>query len=369
MAEPLKTFFDAARVARIGDEFASAWPVFPRDRFVREASAGLDGMELLDRGRHIAHVLARALPADYPAALPILLRAMGPAAPSPEGRGMEAFHHFPHTVFVQEHGLDHPAPSLAAMRELTSRSSCEFAIRPYLQRHEALALETLRAWTADPDEHVRRLVSEGTRPRLPWAPRLPRFQADPSPVVALLETLKDDPSSYVRRSVANNLNDISKDHPHLVVETCGAWLRGASEARAALVRHALRSLVRDGDVDAIRLLGGADGAPLRVAAKVRPTRPSIGAHVAFEVSITNPGAEPTTAVLSLRVHFVNARGGTSVRSFRLPTKRVEAGATIAVRKSVSLRQQTTRTHHPGVHKVDVVANGRPVRVGSFTLVA
>lgn len=216
--------------------------------------------------------MARHLPQDYPSAIKIILGSLSPPLARTEGNGIEPFHYLPHIIFVAERGLDHHDLSMAAQRELTRRFSCEFSIRAYLERDTERTLPVLARWTKDTDEHVRRLVSEGTRPRLPWAPRLKRFQADPFPVLALLEELKDDPSEYVRRSVANSLDDISKDHPATVTRTCSRWLAGASPQRRALVQHALRTLIRSGHPDTIRLAGGDGGSSLVASGGVLPPR-------------------------------------------------------------------------------------------------
>ncbi|HVL46992.1 MAG TPA: DNA alkylation repair protein [Candidatus Thermoplasmatota archaeon] len=369
MGEALKFFFDRLRVERIADEFARAWPAFPRETFRADASTGLDGLELLDRARHIAEALARALPPAYEEALPIVLASLGAPLADPMGQGMEAFHHHPHAVFVERRGLGHPEPSLAAMREITRRSSCEFAIRPFIERYPALTLPTLERWTRDPDERVRRLVSEGTRPRLPWAARLAPFQADPSPVLALLEKLKDDPSAYVRRSVANNLNDVAKDHPEVALAVTARWLDEAPPERRRLVLHALRGLVRAGHPEAIRLAGGEGGDAIEVSGTLDPPRPRIGSDLRFAIVLTNKGAE-TTAVLALRVRFPKSRGhrGTT-KTFKLPTKRLAAGGTAKFSKTVSFAPRTTRRHRPGLHEVDLVVNGVARPFGAFELLA
>jgi 3-methyladenine DNA glycosylase AlkC len=310
--------------------------------------------------------MTRALPADYPRALGIVLRSLGPPFASAVGHGMEAFHHHPHAEFVAQNGLDHPDASLDAQREITKRASCEFAIRPFLERHPDLALAKLRAWTSDPDEHVRRLVSEGTRPRLPWAPRLRAFQQDPRPVLELLERLKDDPSEYVRRSVANNLNDISKDHPELVVETCGRWLQDADHRRK-LVRHALRTLVRAGHSDAVRLAGGDARAPIQARVEIDPPKAAIGGAVRVLVTLHNPADAPAKLVLVLRVHFVKANGSTSSKAFKLPDTLLAPRATATLSKTISLRQHSTRTHHPGLHRVDLLVNGVQQGSAAFAL--
>ncbi len=165
------------------------------------------------------------------------------------------FFYLPHTIFVAEHGLDHFELSMKAQYELTKRFSAEGSIRPFIAKYPDRTLGTLREWSGDSNAHVRRLVSEGTRLRLPWAMRVQWLDANPERVLELLELLKDDPSTMVRRSVANNLNDLGKVHPALLARTCEAWLQNASTERRALVEHALRSAVKRGNADALRLLG------------------------------------------------------------------------------------------------------------------
>lgn len=217
MATRLKDLFGPEVPRRIASAIAAVHPAFPVDRFVRDALDGYDALELTPRARQIAAVLRRHLPADYEEAVGILIASLGPASEAPELTGMASFFYAPHVYFVAEYGVAHWEASMHAQYELTQRFTAEFSIRAFLEHEPERTLALLKEWTSDPSPHVRRLVSEGTRPRLPWAPRLPRFQRDPSPVLELLELLKDDPSLYVRRSVANNLNDIGKDHPDLLV--------------------------------------------------------------------------------------------------------------------------------------------------------
>ena len=244
VGEPLKNHFGVGIPARIADMISAVFPGFGEDAFVGACLDGYDELELVPRGRKISKTLRDYLPANYPAAIDILIASIGPRLETTEGHGMAPFLYLPHVCFVAEFGLEHFEESMRAQYELTQRFSAEFSIRPFLERHTESTLARLEDWTNDSSPHVRRLVSEGTRPRLPWAPRLRDFQKDPRPVLALLELLKDDPDLYVRRSVANNLNDIGKDHPALLVETARRWLVEASDERRWLVHHALRSAVK-----------------------------------------------------------------------------------------------------------------------------
>ncbi len=362
MAPPLKAFFDRRVVERIAYELGAAWPGFPRARFVRESLDGLDALELLDRGRHVARALARALPASFDRAVEIVVASLPPVGVRAEhAHPMEPFTYLPHTIWVVDRGLD-PfeatfEPAMRAQHALTQRFTAEFSIRPFLERHPEATLARLEAWAHDESPHVRRLVSEGTRPRLPWAPRLRAFQRDPGPVLRLLERLKDDPSEYVRRSVANNLNDVAKDHPTLVLETCGRWSEGASAERRALVRHALRTLVKRREPRALELVGA--GEPARVSlgrVRATPRRVPIGSAAAIEIDLTSTAARAQTLRVDLVVHFVKARG-TSPKVFVVRQLDLAARASVSLRKSISLAEHTTRTPYPGRHRVDVVVNG------------
>jgi 3-methyladenine DNA glycosylase AlkC len=258
---------------------------------------------------------------------------------------------------------------MRAQYELTQRFTAEFSIRVFLERYPEATLARLREWARDPNVHVRRLVSEGTRPRLPWAPRLRSFQDDPRPVLELLELLKDDPELYVRRSVANNLNDIGKDNPAALVETCRRWLDGASAERRWLVRHALRSAVKRGDPDALALLGfGAEAVVAVRDLRIEPTVAPIGGSVTVAVELANESAETQPLLVDLRIHFVKANGKTSPKVFKLKELELEPGASARLGKTISLAQHSTRTHYPGRHRVELLVNGRASEAGAFDVV-
>lgn len=257
---------------------------------------------------------------------------------------------------------------MRAQYELTQRFTAEFSIRVFLDREPERTLARLRDWTADPSPHVRRLVSEGTRPRLPWAPRLRRFQTDPRPVVDLLELLKDDPSLYVRRSVANNLNDIGKDNPDVLIETCRRWLVGATSGRRWLVRHALRSAIKRGERAALDLLGYVGPAAVELSqVEISPRRATIGDDVRISVTLQNLDQRPADLNVDLRLHFVKAGGRTIPKVFKMREVRLEPGDRATVSKTISLSQHTTRTHHPGEHRVEALVNGTARPLGSFVI--
>ena len=176
------------------DRIAQNLPV-DRDAFVSDCLRGFEPLSLMDRARHVADVMHDHLDPDPATAVTQVARSLGTDRP----HGMDGFFYNPHSFFIARYGLPAFEESMAAQYELTKLFTAEFCIRPFIVEYPQ-TMDTLRTWTGDPDEHVRRLVSEGTRPRLPWATRLPQFQRDPGPVLELLDRLKDDGSEYVRRS-------------------------------------------------------------------------------------------------------------------------------------------------------------------------
>ncbi len=370
MADALKTFFSPALVKRLARSLAEVDPTFPERAFVRDASRGLDDLELLDRARHIMRAMHQHLPPAYPEAIALILRSLGVehASDELEGAGMAPFFYLPHTMFVAEHGLEHFDLSMRAQHELTRRFTCEFSIRAFLERFPDETLRVLHTWVSDPSPHVRRLVSEGTRPRLPWAPRVRWIEQQPERVLPLLEALKDDPASVVRRSVANHLNDLSKSDPDRVATIARRWLRGATPERKALVEHALRSSVKRGHRGALEALGFGDSPKVVVSnARFSPARVAVGdrVRVAFDVAAARGATGPQSLVVDLVVHFVKARGTSSPKVFKIaklnlaPRDRAELG------KNISLAVHTTRKPNPGRHRVDVLVNGERFELGAF----
>jgi 3-methyladenine DNA glycosylase AlkC len=378
VAEPLKHQFGHAVVIEIADMLDAAGERAGVDRagFVADCLDGFDDLELTARAQHIADAMAQHLPADRELAMRILIDSLGPELDGSDAFGMGPFRYLPHVKFVAEHGQGHFGTAMQLQYELTKRFTAEFSIRHYLVgEHRDATLRRLREWTLDPNDHVRRLVSEGTRPRLPWAGRLQEFVRDPGPVIELLELLRHDRSEYVRRSVANNLNDIAKDHPTLVTELCARWWDSCDPDQIGeerrMIRHALRTLVRQGDPDALDVLGFGSSSPARVrSATIEPTSVAIGGKVHIEVMIEHPegsGVDVAGALVDLSVHFVKANGSTSAKVFKGAELQLARGRIAPVRKTISLQQRSTRTHHPGKHRVDALVNGVAVEIGAFDL--
>lgn len=375
MAEPLKHLLNSAVPPHIAAMLRQAWPGFDSAAFLADIAPGYEALELMQRGRRIAEAMHRRLPAAYPEAVAILVASMGPAMgldaagePVASCGGHSAFVYLPHSMFIAAHGLAHFEASMRAQHALTQRFTAEFSIRPYLEHHTQATLDRLMAWTDDPSAHVRRLASEGSRPRLPWAPRLRPFMQDPRPLLPLLERLKDDPSSYVRRSVANHLNDIGKDHPDTLTGIARQWLVDAPEPRQRLVRHALRFAIKRGDAEALAALGMGHAVALDVQqVAITPAQPRIGTAVTIAFDLHNPQSTPQQVLADLRVHYVKAGGGTGAKVFKLKTVALPAGSTHRLTKRLSLAQMTTRVHYPGAHRLELMLNGQAHALGQFDL--
>lgn len=346
-----KDEFSPELVAALSAELRRAAPQFPSERFEERAIAGLEPLALMDRMRHIADALAACLPADFVEAAELLDRAVD----SPTLTGWMAL---PCSHYVSVAGIEHPRSALPLLARLTPRFSSEFAIRPFIERSPAITFEFLREWSLDPNEHVRRLVSEGTRPRLPWASRLRALMADPSPAVDLLDRLVEDPSEYVRRSVANHLNDIAKDHPRLAVDIAARWLARGNDASARVVRHGLRTLVKNGDPAALALLGFDHGAAISLdRLEVTPHRVPIGGEVTIDFSLSTTDA-PVDTVIDYLVHHAGARGPRGARVFKLTTSILRPGSPRRFSKRHRFAEVTVRRIHPGTHRIEIQVNGR-----------
>lgn len=370
MAEALKDSFPLDIARDLAASVSRHESGFRADLFLERVAEGWDGLELMARGERIAQALWDVAALPYPRLVGILVAELGSELERAEDNGMAPFRHLPLSYLIARRGLDHLEESLAAMHALTRRFTAEFCIRPFLERHREAVLARLSEWARDPSPHVRRLVSEGTRPRLPWAGRLREFQADSSLALPLLVLLRDDPSEYVRRSVANHLGDIGKDHPQVLRDIAREWLEGASPLRRRLVEHALRVPVKAGDPEVLAMLGYAATDSVKVSrGRFDPPKARPGASVAVSFSVSNPTGRSLDLLVDLRLHAVKTDGSTRPRVFKLRRVTLAPGAVERFSLPLSFRPMTTRTHHPGRHRVDALVNGTVHPIGSFMLEA
>lgn len=359
MTEKLKDlFFTTSFVSRLGHAIQRVQPEFDKEQFTGLVQDGtLETRELKGRMRHITRCLHETLPKDYSEALEALIK-VAPSFPSFDGMVF--------SDYVGCYGLDDWELSLPALAFFTKYISAEYAIRPFLAQDPERAMEYLTAWAEDENHDVRRLASEGCRPRLPWGMGLPAFKEDPSPIPPILEKLKDDESEFVRRSVANNLNDISKDHPELVLDICERWY-GHNKNTDWIVKRACRGMLKAGNKRALLLFGFADLAHISVK-NLRLDREtlSIGEELRFTFELSVDAREACKARLEFAIDYAKPKGRSSRKVFQIKEASFEPGAH-TVSKKRSFADQSSRKHHAGEHQISIIVNGAEVAKASFEL--
>ncbi|MFF2909807.1 DNA alkylation repair protein [Paenibacillus sp. NPDC057934] len=356
MAEPLKAMYNKEFLSSFGVKVQRAYSSFDTEGFIALAmTEPWEELELKTRMRRITKSLGEYLPKRYEEALRVLYEI---------DKDCVGFPYLIFPDFVEVHGQapEHWELSMAALERFTSKSSAEFAVRPFLLREPERMMAQMLIWSRDENEHVRRLASEGCRPRLPWGQALPMFKRDPAPVLPVLEELKADPSLYVRKSVANNLNDIAKDHPALVLEIAQRW-KGRHPDTDWIVRHACRSLIRKADPGVMALFGYAeseDSAPLVVGASLSAAAEVLkigeSGELTYELRVRE--GESVRIRIEYGIDFVKASGKTSRKLFLLSDKTVPGGTRLAGTRTHRWADLTTRRHYPGEHLITLLVNGR-----------
>jgi len=333
----------------MADVLKKCHPSFDNKRFLALVlDESFEGLELKARMRHTTECVRKVLPPSFAKSVAILKKA------APEVKGFEAMC-LPD--FVELYGRDDWDRSLPALALFTKYSSSEFAIRPFIIDDQKRAMAFMKTLAGDKDHRVRRFASEGCRPRLPWAMAIPAFKKDPALILPVLEKLKDDESEFVRRSVANNLNDISKDHPDLVLALGAKWL-GKSPETDWIVKHACRTLLKKGDSRAMMLFGFGDPKKIEVKAlKVDKKKPAIGEQVCFSFTLSVGTARACKVRLEYAVHFAKAKGKVSKKVFKISEKTCPPADHKVVKKH-SFADMSTRKHYPGAHTIEIVVNGK-----------
>lgn len=374
MAEPFKNFINHELIERIGQAIQNVWDAFDAAQFVKVACTDLDAKELKERCFAVVEGLEQTLPNSFPEAADIMMRSLHPDVPEDEtfsgmtdGDGIRGWPIMAFQEYVGKHGLEHPMESLNLLREMTKRLTSEFGIRYFIEAHPTLTLRQLQAWVKDPSVHVRRLVSEGTRPRLPWGMQLKQFIKDPSPTIPLLDCLKDDTSEYVRRSVANHLNDIAKDHPDIVCKVAETWWIDASKDRKRLIKHALRTLIKKGNPRALAILGYGEAkisvTPIQLSKEIV----SVGDTLEFSVELSSESSEEQELLVDYAVHFKKANGSLSPKVFKWTQLTLGPREVRTLAKKQSFKVVSTRVLYPGEHQIEILINGASQRTVSFEL--
>ena len=350
MPDQLKEMFNAAYFTRLAKETEVVYPKFKRAAFLKEVQHGNEARELNARMRHASTTLRAHLPTDFRKAVGVLKDL---ATRMPNGYTALLY-----PDLVGQFGHDDPAFSLDALKHFTSYGSSEFAIREFIRRDVKGTLKVMRTWAEDDNEHVRRLASEGSRPRLPWSFRLDAVVKDPKLTTPILERLRADDSLYVRKSVANHLNDFSKDHPTYMIDVLRQWDR-AHPHTAWIAKHASRTLIKAGNVDALALFAFDSKVKVRADGLVlSPARLKLGDTLEITFAVVSEATRSQQLVIDYAIHYRKANGGTSRKVFKL--KEVELGpkASLDITKRQRIVDFSTRKHYAGEHLVEVLVNGK-----------
>ncbi len=344
-------------VQRMASALSAVAPDFKPAAFERDAMQGIESLELKARVRHLIHVLHKHLPQPYGRAADAICKVPPHWDFGREDDPVSSFAAWPLIDYVGEYGLASPKRSLQVLSKVTHLFSAEFAIRPFLVHHEDLCFAAFETWVKHKSPHVRRLVSEGCRPRLPWGIRLKGYVENPKPIVPWLEALRLDDSDYVRRSVANNLNDIAKDHPELVIALCKRWQKRDKGESDWVIRHALRTLVKEGHPEVFGLLGYSEVPSVSVGSiELSKTRVKMGEAFDFSVELAAK-KRAVRCVVDYCVHYVRANGSLSPKVYKLKNCALEKGESVRLSKRISFKPITTRTYYAGEHLLTLQVNG------------
>lgn len=331
------------------------------------AEQAVPGLRLRQRVDLVRDALLHDLPAGFPAAERLVLDVL-------DEPGFGGWMIWPTSEFVVRRALQsgsaaHFDAAMALLARLTAGLTGEFAVRDLLIARPERALQIMQGWTAHDDEHVRRFASEGSRAYLPWAKRVPWLVQHPAATGGILDALHADPADYVRRSVANHLNDLSRIDPVLVTRTAAGWAAAPGDGSARVIRHGLRTLIKRADPIALALVGFGGGA-------LRVERPRVSVElvpwsgaITFTARVHNEGETDAVVAIDYSLGFQRADGSVRPKTFKLGTRQIAAGATVEVTKTHSFRPITTRAYHPGAHSVTVQANGVLSPPAGFVLAA
>ena len=356
-APALKEIFNAERLQHIADEMSAVYPAFKARTFLKHAQDGLAELSVMQRMARVSESLHAVLPLDYQDSLEVLFEL------APRLNSGFVSMCLPH--YVASYGGHAFDTSMDALKYFTTFGSSEFAIRYFLRSDLERSLERMHDWTRDENHHVRRLASEGSRPRLPWSFRLEAVQADPQLAAGILDRLKADESLYVRKSVANHLNDVTKVHPEWVLDTIEGWSLD-NKHTVWIAKHALRSLIKQGDVRALTVIGAGAKAEVELLdVQVEPAVVRLGEATTLSFTVKSMVAHEQRLVIDYAIEYVKANGGVSRKVFKLKTLALAGFGTEVVRRNQVIKDFTTRKHFAGRHGVQVMVNGEVLGSAAF----
>ncbi|MFK7980557.1 MAG: DNA alkylation repair protein [Saprospiraceae bacterium] len=366
----VRDFFNPKVVTAMGERFKKVKATFDKAGFIAFINPKLAALTYSERLQLITEGQEKFLPQSFPTAAKLIVDSLLPPYGSDElDETNNRFIVATKAAYIAKNGLDHFDISMNALYEITKRMSSEWGVRPFFIKYPEQTLAVFKKWASDENPHVRRLVSEGSRPSLPWGKKLPQFEKDPKPTLALLELLKNDPSEYVRRSVANHLNDHTKKHPDLVVETLKRWQsESINKDKMRMIKHALRTLLKKGHAGALDILGYKKGAKVAVQQLVADEKVKVGDYLNFSFNLQSTGKTKQPLMIDYVIYYQKANGELAPKVFKMTTKELGAEASLLLKKRQSFKVITTRKFHLGAHQLAIQVNGEELAKVDFELV-
>ncbi len=361
-----KDWFDKSAAAAMADQMSAVYKDFDQKAFRRLALNNIQTLEFNDRVKQFANALHQTLPESYPKAIKIIIKSFPKLAVDSESV-TDGWLQWPIGQFIAEYGTDHFDESMQAMIALTQRFSSEFAVRPFIVRYQKDTFKELLKLTDHSSEHVRRWCSEGTRTRLPWGIKLVKLVDNPAPIWPILNKLIDDESLYVRRSVANSINDLSKDHPDLVLKKCAQWKKKTTPERDWIIKHGLRGLIKAGNSEALALIGFSKPNKITANLSVSPKTIKLGESVQLSAMLENQSKKTQQLMIDYIVHYVRKNNVCNEKVFKWKSLELAAGESLELGKKHPMKTTTIRALYNGCHKVELQINGHRLADGQFTL--
>lgn len=360
MAELLKDVYSRDFINNVATHFQKAYPHFKKQLFISTIfDQQWENRALKSRLTFIAQTLQQLLPSDFKKSSAIVKKV------APFFSGYEAMF-FP--AFIELYGLDDYQISVECLAFLTQYSSSEFAVRPFIEKYPEQMMLKMLEWADSDNVHLRRLASEGCRPRLPWAGALSKFKNDPKEIMTILEKLKDDEQDYVYRSVANNLNDISKDNPELVVQIAQNWMQGKpSKSRVWLVKHACRGLLKSAHPEVLALFGFTSPEHIQLENFTLDKTVNMGEN--FNFSFLLNALQPLGKCrCEFAIGFMKKNGKQADKIFKISESEIKNNSK-QVNKAFSFKAISTRKYYPGEHQLTLIVNGVKMAQQRFILTA
>ncbi|WP_316804851.1 DNA alkylation repair protein [Pedobacter nototheniae] len=367
MSSLLKDLYSPAFYERLSNVLTTTVPGFSKTKFIEEIfTPDFEAKELKERMKHTSKVLHQFLPEDYPKTIGLIKRTIDQLRIKGIGEDGLAYMFLPD--YIETYGIDDFSNSVEALEFITQFVSCEFAVRPFILKYGGNMINEMQKWSLHENHKVRRLATEGCRPRLPWAMGIPDLKKNPAGILPILENLKNDSSEWVRRSVANNLNDIAKDHPQTVLEIAQRW-SGISKETDAIVKHGCRTLLKQGHVDILKHYGLSDEGILLSDFKLLTAEVKIGESLEFSFSVANTKQTEQKVRLEYAVYYKKLNGENTKKVFKISERVYPANSKTAVSRKQKFVLITTRRFHLGTHQISVIINGAEKDKLNFELLA